>query len=542
MSSSPSHDPKRPSVLFLISHDLGPQHGCYGGQAVTPHQDSLAAEGFRFDRHYVHYPLCGPSRASLFSGCRPLTTKRFNNRPFMPDFRKRMGEEFRTLPEQFRRAGYRARGFGLVFHDTDDAPSWEAPIWRPPAQNPVAERHEELPRPLLAGDNKDWATNEAYELIRERWEALQEAGFTEADLRDPSLSRKAQGPAVESAEVPDSGYEDGVVTEAALEYLRSLSSEEPFFLAVGFVTGHTPFRAPKKYFDLYDRDSLQLPRFREPPEGSPEWVSGDSEPSQYYTTDGYELLWKANDAQSRELLHGHLAATSYIDALMGRLLEELQKSGRYEETIVVAISDHGFHDGQHGYWGKHNLWERSLRAPFILRLPRGMPLPGSAAVAPGAPGARSSDVGVSEARAERTTSTTGVTGITEHVDLFPTLCDLCGLPKPTHLEGRSLLGQMKNPDGPGAKAGFAHRRHMWHDRIKAYEIAHTLRTEQYRYTEYRNARDEAIYRELFDYEVDPEERRNQIGQKNYSEVIEEMESLLETYLSQPARLSLGPGG
>ncbi|MEX2445133.1 MAG: sulfatase [Alkalispirochaeta sp.] len=518
MSDRRSPEKNRPSVLFLVSHDLGPQHGCYGGPAVTPHQDALAEQGLRFDRHYVHYPLCGPSRANLFTGCRPLTTERFNNQPFMPGFRERMGEGFRTLPEHFRRAGYRTRGFGLIFHDVDDAPSWEEPIWRAPPQNSVADAHRYLPPTLTSGDNKDWATDGAYELIRERWQALQATGFTEADLKkNPSVARKAQGPPVEAAEVDDKGYEDGGVTDAALEYLRSLAKDEPFFMAVGFVTGHTPFRAPKRYFDLYDRNSLPLPDFREPPEGSPEWASGDSEPSQYYTTDGYELPWKATEEQSRELLHGHLAATSYIDAQIGRLISELKERGRYEDTIVVAISDHGFHDGQHGYWGKHNLWEHSLRAPFILRLPRTVPLPRRVGEA-----TKAGDI---------------VAGITEHVDVFPTLCDLCGLAKPEHLEGRSMLRQILDPAGPGGRATFAHRKHMWHDRIKAYEVAHTVRTERYHYTEYRNQQDTAIYRELFDYENDPDERLNYISMEEYRGIAEEMKNLLDDYLAAPRRFS-----
>ena len=517
MSNRQLPENKTPSVLFVICHDLAPQHGCYGGLAVTPHQDALAAEGLRFDRHYVHYPLCGPSRANLFTGCRPLTTERFNNQPFMPNFRKRTGEGFRTLPERFRSAGYRTQGFGLVFHDVDDEPSWEAPIWRAPNHNPVAEAHRDLPSTLTTGDNKDWATDEAYELIRERWIALQEAGFTETDLKNPSVARKAQGLPVEGAKVDDWGYEDGVVTQAAFEYLNSLSKEEPFFVAVGFVTGHTPFRAPKEYFDLYERESLPLPVFQEPPKGSPEWASGDSEPSQYYTSNGYEIPWKANEAQYRELLHGHLAAASYIDAQIGRLISGLKESGRYEDTIVVAISDHGFHDGQHGYWGKHNLWENSLRAPFVLRLPRRGSLPGLAG--------------------EAVSAGENVTGITEHVDIFPTLCDLCGLSKPMHLEGRSFLGQLLNTTAPGGSATFAHRKHMWHDRIKAYEIAHTVRTERYRYTEYRDPQDVAIYRELFDYMLDPDERANHGADGQYQGVVEEMQSILEAYLSAPERFS-----
>jgi arylsulfatase A-like enzyme len=507
---------RAPSVLFLISHDLAPRHGCYGGQAITPHQDELAREGLRFESHYVHYPLCGPSRANLFTGCRPLTTRRFNNQPFMPEFRERMGEGFRTLPEQFRRNGYLTRGFGLVFHDVEDEPSWDKPIWRAPAGNPAAEAHPDIPRVLREGDNKDWATNEAYELIRQRWEKLQEEGYREKDLRDPSVTRKAQGPPVEAAEVGDEGYEDGMVTDAALSYLDSIPDGAPFFLAVGFVTGHTPFRAPRKYFDLYDRSSLRLPSWRLPPEGSPEWASGDSEPAQYYTEHGYEHPWRATESESRELLHGHLAAASYVDAQIGRLVTALEESGRYEDTIIVAVSDHGFHDGQHGYWGKHNLWDQSLRAPLIMRLPRrGLPLE-----------LRSSG--------ERSEECVGraIPGITEHVDIFPTLCELCGLQVPAHVEGTSLVQLIANHDREGKRATFAHRKHMWHDRIKAYEIAHTLRTSRYRYTEYRDAEGEPICRELFDYKEDPRERVNHHGRHRYRKAAAELKGILEEYLAR----------
>lgn len=506
---------RAPSVLFLISHDLAPRHGCYGGQAITPHQDELANDGLRFESHYVHYPLCGPSRANLFTGCRPLTTQRFNNQPFLPGFRERMGEGFRTLPEQFRRNGYSTRGFGLVFHDVDDEPSWDEPIWRAPAGNATATTHGDVPRALREGDNKDWATDAAYELIRKRWEALQKSGCSEEDLRDPSVARKAQGPAVEAADVADDGYEDGKVTDAALSYLHSLPEESPFFLAVGFVTGHTPFRAPRKYFDLYDRAALRLPSWQEPPEGSPEWASGDSEPAQYYTEHGYERPWRATEPESRELLHGHLAAASYVDAQIGRLVTALEESGRYDETIIVAVSDHGFHDGQHGYWGKHNLWDQSLRAPLIIRLPRkGLPQELTSA-------------------GERTEACVGkaLLGITEHVDIFPTLCDLCGLEIPRQVEGSSLVQPIANRDRKCKPATFAHRKHMWHDRIQAYEIAHTVRTPRYRYTEYRDQKGVPMYRELFDYKEDPRERINHIGRHRYRKQVGELETLLKEYLA-----------
>lgn len=483
------------SVLFVVNHDIAPRHGCYGGQAITPHFDTLAAEGTRFENHFCHWPLCGPSRANLFTGCRPLTTQRFNNEPFFPRFRDRMGDGFLSLPEAFRTAGYITRGAGLVFHDVDDAPSWDAALWKPPVPNASAARRTDLPGRLLAGENKDWVTDEAWQLIQNRWRDLQAQGFREEDLSDPAVARRAQGPAVESTPGDDDSYWDGMVTSRLIEELGTIPPDHPFFLAAGFITGHTPFRAPEKYWDLYDPNQLVLPENDQPPVGSPGWVAGDSEPAQYYTTHGYERPWRASPEQSRELLHAHLAAMSYTDAQLGRLVEALRESGRYDDTIIVAISDHGFHDGQHGYWGKHNLWDQSLRVPLAMRVPGWKP--------------------------------SVVMGLTEHVDLFPTLCELCELPVPGFVEGESVVPLMKDPTLPGKRAVYAHRAHMWHDRIQAYHLAHTVRTGRYRYTEYRDQNGESIYRELFDYETDPLERENHVADPALAAVVAELRVLLE---------------
>lgn len=518
------------SVLVLISHDVPPVQGCYGGQAVTPNQDKLAHEGVRFAHHYAQYPLCGPSRANIFTGCRPLTTRRFNNRPFFPDFRTRAPEGFVSLPELFRRNGYRTLGAGLVMHDVDDEPSWDEPLWHPLNHNKAAERHPDLPKKLVSGDNKDWANDESYELIRKRWRQLQDQGYSETDLEDPSVARKAQGPAVEIGEVDDEGYYDGRVASKVIDHLRSVSEDQPFFIAGGFVTGHTPFRAPRRYFDLYDRSALKLPAFMNDPEGSPEWTSGDSEPAQYYTTHGYERPWRANREQSRELFHAHLAAASYIDAQIGRILDALDQAERREDTIVVVLSDHGFHDAHHGYWGKHNLWDRSLWVPLIMQIPDRL----AAGPAPTADPTQNADP---TRNAGRT-----IEELTEQVDLYPSLCDLCGLPKPAHLEGEGFAPLVSGRPGstPAAvaddpawtkRAVFSHRKHMWHDRLQVYEIAHTVRTRRYRYTEYLNDEGQALYRELFDYQTDPEERINHAQDPSYRSVVTDLRARLADFLT-----------
>jgi len=515
----PERNVNQPNIVFVISHDIAPSYGCYGGQAVSPHVDRLAEEGVTFENHFCHWPLCGPSRANLFSGCRPMTTKRFNNQPFFPEFRTRMGSDFASLPEHFRNNGYHARGYGLVYHDVPDPPSWDVPLWRPPEVNETARRHRDLPDVLVSGWIKDWVTDSAYEIIRNRWHALQEKGYSVDDLANPTVARRAQGPAVECADVDDDAYFDGKVTSQAVRFIaESARSAAPFFLAVGLVSGHTPFRAPRRYWELYDRDRLQLPAFRAPPLHTPEWAMGDSEPSQYYTTHGYERPWRASEAQSLELLHAHLATMSYTDAQLGRLTDALRAAGLYENTIVVMISDHGFTDGEHGYWGKHNVWDRALHLPFVIRIPDGLQTAAGPATppvsTPVAPGARQRGGGWR------------VDQLTEHTDVYPTLCELAGIPVPPHVEGTSVLPILSGNDAARKHALFAHRKHMWHDRVKAYDICNSIRTERYRYSEYVDAAGGVIHKELFDYQIDPDETVNHATDPVYQAVRDELAARL----------------
>jgi iduronate 2-sulfatase len=484
----------RPNVLFLIMHDIGRRYGCYGNvQACSPHIDELAGRSVLFTSHFSQAPLCGPSRANIFSGCRPLTTGRFDNQPFFPRFRERAGPEFRSLPELFREQGYVTCGLGVVYHDVADPPSWNEP-YSEPAALPQGPAWLDLAQ---AGSPNPWRDPGSWELIRQRRELLLRQGVSEEQLRRPEVLRKMRGPAVEAAEVGDDAYFDGAATTQALAWLDRREPGRSFFLAVGFTAGHLPFNVPRRYWSLYDRGSLRLPSFAEPPAGSPEWVMGDSEPAQYYTMAGYEEPWRADRQQSLELLHGHLAAISYIDTQVGRILRALRKQGSLERTIVILTSDHGFHDGEHGYWSKHNLWDHSLRVPLLIRVAGGAHHGGSR-----------------------------VEALSEHVDLYPTLCDLCGLDKPAFLEGDSLLPLLENPHAPGKGAVFAHRRPMWHDRLQVYDIAHSIRTRQHRFTCYLDKAGQVLYRELFDYAADPEERRNHAREESFAQVQSQLEQQL----------------
>jgi arylsulfatase A-like enzyme len=481
----------RPNIIFLVTHDVGPVYGAYGNRQIsTPNVDALAGESVRFDSHYCQWPLCGPSRANLFTGCRPLTTGRFNNQPFFAPYRSTAPPDFTSLPEYFVRNGYASRGFGWVYHDDVDPPSWSLGHEIPaPNPGPVPSWAEGY---LDADYLFEWKNPASREVIRERLEAVKGEGITPEEFQDREVFRRARGPAIESADVDDSEYYDGKVAEGACKFLRSYggggvkgeSGLPPYFLGVGFVAPHTPFRAPARYWDRYDAGAFTLPANREWPAGSAEWMAGDSEPAQYYTTHGYTRPWRPNEAQLRELLHGHYATISYIDALIGRIIAAARERGDWENTVVVFTSDHGFSEGQHGYWGKHNMWDASLHVPLFVRT-----------------AGKDGDAGDGgHARS--------VERVTEHVDVFPTVCDLAGLPVPAQCEGASLLPLLRDQGGSWKDVALSHRKHMWHDRLQVYDFCHSIRTPQHRYTEYRDADGSVIGAELFDYEDDPLETAN----------------------------------
>ncbi len=493
------------NVLFIIAPDIGKRYGCYGNEVIkTPVIDRLAADSIKFNNHFCHFPLCGPSRANIFSGLRPLRTGRFTNDPFFPDFRRATG--FSTLPELFKNNGYYTFGAGLVFHDIDDPISWSEDFWRPKLPEGVPEdmtvHNENSPNP--------WVNPDSFALIRERIENLKRLGYTDEQIFTRDGIRKVKGPPVEAGDVDDDVYFDGQTTGRVIEFLRSFKrGGKPFFLAVGYTAGHLPWNSPRKYWELYRREELTLPWNDRAPSNTEAWAMGDSEPAQYYTQHGYEKPWIANREQSLELMHGYYAAISYVDAMVGRLIDTLKALGLYDSTLILLTSDHGFHTAEHGYWGKHNLWDASLRVPLIVKLPKGL---------------------LSKApRAEQDTRSTGeINWFTEHVDIYPTLCDICGIPIPTYVEGKSmagLLGVAKSRSGGmdwSKEAVFAHRRHQWHDRIKAYDIAHTVRTSRYRYTMYLDKRGGVIAEELFDYQEDPGELENRVFRESYRGIKKEL--------------------
>jgi iduronate 2-sulfatase len=458
----------KPNVLFIAIDDLKPVLGCYGDKHVqSPNIDRLAARGLLFENAYCNQAVCAPSRNSLMTGVRPTTLGVYD-----------LGTNFRaaapnavTLTQYFMNHGYRAEGLGKIFHvghgNHEDPASWSVPLF------------SEKTVTYALPEHRTTVTRE---------EALF-AGQTD-------VGKLPRGAAYEAAEVADDGYPDGRIASEAIRRLRAAKERaEPFFLAVGFLKPHLPFCAPKKYWNLYQRDSFELPTFRKPPEGAPSYAPTTWGELRQYSD--IPQRGPVNDEQARALIHGYYAATSYVDAQIGRVMAELDRLGLATNTIVVLWGDHGWHLGDHGMWSKHSNYEQANHIPFLI-------------VAPGV-----------------TKAGTRTRAMVETVDIYPTLCELAGLPAPQNpqpLDGKSLVPVLKKPSRENKEAVF----HVFpRNRIGDGAIlGRAVRTERYRLVEWKKpgaAPDTAEF-ELYDYKNDPGETRNIAAQE--PKLVKKLQALL----------------
>lgn len=441
-ASEAGYAQQRYNVLFIISDDLNNCLGCYGHNLVrSPNIDGLAKSGVVFDRAYCQFPLCNPSRASLLTGMRPDSSQVYDN---TLHFRKNHPDVV-TLPQLFRKHGYWVARVGKLYHygvptqigtdGLDDKPSWDQVV------NPIGrDRREE---------------SKIFSLVPGQFGGV--------------LSWLA-------AEGTDEEQTDGIGATEAIKLLEK-NRDRPFFLAVGFYRPHTPYVAPKKYFDLYPLEKISLPVVpADHRKKGPAAAFASSRPEQD----------KMSDDLRKQAIQAYFASITFMDAQVGRVVDALDRLGLRERTIIVFTSDHGYHLGEHGLWQKMSLFENSARVPLII-------------VAPGAKG--------SGKRCPRPV---------ELVDLYPTLADLCGLPLPGHLDGRSLRTLLDEPQGKWDKAAYTQV-----TRGKA--MGRTVRTERYRYTEWNEGKAGV---QLFDYEKDPTELTNLAGRPDYAEVEKQLRELL----------------
>ncbi len=432
------------NVLFIAVDDLRPELNCFGATHVkSPNIDRLAQEGVIFSRAYCQVPVCGASRASLLSGCRADTTKclRYNDRlrDHLPDVV--------TLPQNFKDHGYTTVSLGKIYHvQNDDPQGWSEPVWRPK---------------MSEGNWRDYALPES-----RQW---------------ASKSKRGNGPPFECADVDDDAYGDGKTAQEAIKRLRLLR-DKPFFLAVGFLKPHLPFNAPKKYWDLYPTESVELPDNPFPPKDAPRQAMHNWGELRAYT--GIPKKGPLPDDFARQMIRGYYAATSYTDAQIGRVLDELDRLGLSERTVVVLWGDHGWNLREHGLWCKHCNFHTSLNAPLMFRVP-------------GIEGGKKCD------------------GLVEFVDIYPTLAELCDLPLPDTLEGGSLVPLLKDPTRAGKKAVFS----IWF-------AGRSVRTDRYLFTEWRDKQGKLAARMLYDHHTDPAENVNVAEQPANKVAVEELSKLL----------------
>lgn len=454
-----SNAASRPNVLFISVDDLKPVLGCYGDPlARTPNLDRLAARGVRFDLAYCNQAVCAPSRNNLMTGSRSTTLGIYD---LGTNFRRAEPEAV-TLLQYFVRHGWRAEGIGKVFHvghgNHEDPASWSVPF--------QPDKVVEYVKPESSAGGQ---------LTRE------EAFFSNQKLgQNRSLPR---GAAWEMADVPDNAYADGRIADEGIRRLRVAKAkpDQPFFLVLGFVKPHLPFCAPKKYWDMHDPKAFKLADRNTPPDGAPRYAGKTlGELNQYTPVPDNPPL---SEELQRNLIHGYYAATSFMDAQVGRVLDELDRLNLADNTLIVLWGDHGWHFGDNGAWTKHTNYEQANRIAMAI-------------VAPGV------------ARAGTSTKQ-----LTETVDIYPTLVELAGLPKPEvpqRLDGVSLVPVLRDPS-------VRVRDHAYHafPRHRAGQpvIGRAIRTERYRLVEWKKpgAPADTADLELYDYQADPKETRNLAG-------------------------------
>ena len=450
------------NILFLASDDMRPQLACYGDPvAKSPNLDKLASRGTVFTRAYCQQALCSPSRISLLSGRRPSTT---GIHEIGPTLRSHLPDVV-TLPQHFKNNGWFTRSLGKIYHiGIDDPDSWSLPSWISKA-----------PRYGPAND----AVVKAYAY-----------GLRKAGKEVPRKGKDApyfRGPAFEAVDCGDDDLVDGTIAAEGVVALRQLAEkpDQPFFLAVGFLNPHVPWVSPKKYWNLYNPAEIPLPDNQYLPKDAPGYAarSGDD----FYWYNNVPKDRRITPEFGRQCLHGYLAAISYVDVCVGRVLDELDRLGLRDNTIVVFWGDHGYYMGEHSWWGgKHNNYEGATRAPLIVSVP-GMKGAG-----------RKCDA------------------LVEFVDIYPSLAQLCGLPRPEGLEGMSFKSQLDDPQVPrNGKVALS-------EYPKGGLLGIAMRTDRYRYVEWTDKSGDVAARELYDHRADPQENENIAENPQYAQLLTQL--------------------
>ena len=433
------------NVLFIIADDLNCDLGSYGHpQVISPNIDKLAKNGTLFGNVHNQYPLCGPSRASFMTGMYTDQTKMTNNnvllRTTVPDVI--------TMGQRFRQQGYRSVRIGKIYHfdnpssigtsSADDIYTWDQTI-NPYGRDKIEEYKINTLTPRQYGGTLSWL----------------------------------------AADGTDEEQTDGIGATEAIEQLESFSKTgQNFFLAVGMYRPHTPFVAPKKYFDMYDRNSIEIP-YNGSNDEYLKTIPKTAANSIRLKKNQIKLNLKSNKKLAQEIKEAYFATTTFVDAQIGRILKKLKQTGLDKNTIVVFTSDHGYHLGEHGHWQKQTLFDNSTRVPLIFS----------------GPGIESN------IRIENSP--------VELIDIYPTLMDLTGIELPDHVVGKSLKPVFENNNFKTRNSALT----RWRN-------GYSIKTENFRLTKW-GENGELGY-ELYDHKNDKEELKNLVSNPNYSLLLDSM--------------------
>ncbi len=444
-----------PNVLFIAADDLRCDLGCYGHTFVhTPNIDRLAKRGIVFDLAQCQQAVCNPSRASLLTGRRLDRLQIWD----LPTHFRALYPDIVTLPQLFKQHGWYTQNIGKMFHN-----------WRQD----------------IHGDPESWSVPAEMHYATHRSDTAQAS--------EPLPPNNAVGRHCEMRDVDDEAYFDGRIASKAVRALETFAAkEEPFFLAVGFWKPHSPFNAPKKYWDLYEPTLL-------PPITPADWPKNAPRIAWH---NGRELLGqsgeKLTETDVSQMRHGYLAAIAYLDAQVGRVLDSLERLHLLKNTIVVFWSDHGYHLGEQTLWAKTSNFELDARVPLIISIP-GMAHCGARVPSP-----------------------------VELLDIYPTLVELAGIEAVGELDGVSLLPALKNPSRSVKPAALTQHPRPAYFKGAPDAMGYSIRSATHRYTEWRDWKTGAtIARELYDHRSDPHETVNCINAPGSREAVTTHEQLLE---------------
>ncbi|HEX7159414.1 MAG TPA: sulfatase [Edaphobacter sp.] len=418
-----THSRKRPlNVLFFMSDDMRPELACYGSRfhAHSPNIDKLASDGVRFDRNYCQFPLCNPSRSSMFTGHPPLTTKVLGNTTNV----RNLHPDWVTLPQLFRENGYTTLRTGKLFHaGLDDHKAWTDFDGDTESLHPTQDGvrlnipREQIPQangvlPVLPGDNQRAAHSDQLLVLQGNGE----------------------------------GAGDYIVADRTIENLRA-NKDKPFFIGCGFSKPHSPPEAPQRFYDLYDPKQIQLP---------PDFAAWPTVPPGFpraairMRNADLFIGRGASETEAREVIRAYLASISWVDYNLGRVLSELDSLGLRQNTVVVFVADHGYQPGEKGKWSKAgSLFENGTRVPLIIH----------------APGARGN--GRTSLR------------ISQSLDVYRTIAELANLEVPQEIEGTSLVPLLHNPQAKWDHPAYS----IWSEDGSTVHGT-MVRTEQWRYAEF----------------------------------------------------------